>query len=83
MQFLHSVYYELAASTCFEHHLLNFRRCYTSNNWYIACVLCLLVATRIGEELVSKTPVPLQLLFVQRFLKMSKWCSKRVEAVNS
>jgi hypothetical protein len=83
MQYLHSVYYELTASTCFEHHLLIFRRRYTSNNWYTACVLCLLVATRIGEELVSPIPVPLQLLFVQRFLKMSKWCSKRVEAVNS
>jgi hypothetical protein len=26
--------------------------------WYIACVLCQVVATRIGVELVSPTPVP-------------------------
>jgi hypothetical protein len=40
MHFLYSIYYELTACTCFEHYLLNFRRCYTNNNWYIACVLC-------------------------------------------
>jgi hypothetical protein len=47
---LYSVYYELTASTCFEHSLLIFRRCCTNNNWYIACVLCRLAATRVGVE---------------------------------
>jgi hypothetical protein len=51
MHLWYSVYYELTASTCSEHYLLIFRRRYT-NNWYIACVLCLLAATRIGVELL-------------------------------
>jgi uncharacterized membrane protein len=51
MHFLYSIYCELTASTCFQHYLLIFRRRYTNNNWYIACVLCLLAATRIGVEL--------------------------------
>jgi hypothetical protein len=32
MHFLYSVYYELTASTCFEHYLLIFRRCCINNN---------------------------------------------------
>jgi hypothetical protein len=32
MHFMYSIYYELAASTCFEHYLLIFRRCWTHNN---------------------------------------------------
>jgi hypothetical protein len=53
--FWYSVYYELTASICFEHYLLIFRRRYTNNNLYVACVLlvCLLAATRIGVELVD------------------------------
>jgi hypothetical protein len=39
MHFWYSAYHELTASTCFEHYLLIFRRCYTNNTWYIACVL--------------------------------------------
>jgi hypothetical protein len=46
MHILYSVYHELTACTCFEHYLLIFSRCYTNNNWYTACVLCLLAATR-------------------------------------
>jgi hypothetical protein len=46
MQFLYSVYYELTASTYFEHYLLIFRRRCTSNSWYFACVLCRLAVTR-------------------------------------
>jgi hypothetical protein len=34
----------IKASTCFEHYLLNLRRCYTNGTWYIACVLCQLAA---------------------------------------
>jgi hypothetical protein len=48
MHFLYSFYYELTASTCFEHYLLIFRRRCRNNNWYIACVLCGLAATRNG-----------------------------------
>jgi hypothetical protein len=48
--FLYSVYHELTASICFEHYLLNFRRSCTNNNWYIACMLCLLAATTVGVE---------------------------------
>jgi hypothetical protein len=44
MHFLYSVYYELTASTCFEHYFLIFRRLCTNSTWYIACVLCLLAA---------------------------------------
>jgi hypothetical protein len=51
MHFLYSVYYELTASTCFEHYLLILRRLSKKNNWYIACVLCLLAATRVEVEL--------------------------------
>jgi hypothetical protein len=92
MHFLYSVYYELMASTCFQHHLLIFRRCCTNNSWYVACVLCLLAATRIEVELVTpilvaanihNTHTTHQLLFLQCLLKMSKWCSKHVDAVNS
>jgi hypothetical protein len=48
--FLYSVYYELTASTCFEHYLLIFRRHYI-NNWYTAYVLCRMTATRVAVEL--------------------------------
>jgi hypothetical protein len=51
MHFLYSVYYELTAFTYFEHYLLNFRRRNTNNNWYVACLLCLLAATRFEVEL--------------------------------
>jgi hypothetical protein len=47
MHFLHSVYYELTASTCFEHYFPIFRKCCTNDDWYIACVLGLLAATRV------------------------------------
>jgi hypothetical protein len=50
MHFLYSIYYELTASTCFEHYLLIFRRRCTNNNWYFVCMLCLLAATTIGME---------------------------------
>jgi hypothetical protein len=40
MHFLFSVYYELTASTCFEHYLLIIRRHCIYSNWYIVCVLC-------------------------------------------
>jgi hypothetical protein len=50
MQFLYSVCYELTASACFEYYLLIFRRRYIINNWYIACVLCLLAAARVEVE---------------------------------
>jgi hypothetical protein len=56
MHFLYSIYYELTASTCFEHYLLIFRMCCTNNSWYIAYVLCLLAATKIGVELVPLQP---------------------------
>jgi hypothetical protein len=45
MLFLYQIYYELTASTIFS------KSC-TNNTWYIACVLCLLVATRVRVELV-------------------------------
>jgi uncharacterized membrane protein len=45
----------LKGSTCFEHYLFIIRRRYTSDIWYIACVLCQLAAIRIGVELVSHT----------------------------
>jgi hypothetical protein len=44
MHFLYSIYYELTASTRFEHYLLTFRR-FCINNSYIACVLCRLANT--------------------------------------
>jgi hypothetical protein len=50
IHFLYSIYYELAASPCLEQYLLIFRRRCTNNNWYFACMLCLLVATRIGVD---------------------------------
>jgi hypothetical protein len=34
MHFLYPLYYELTASTCFEHYLLIIRRRYTNSNWY-------------------------------------------------
>jgi hypothetical protein len=87
MPFMYSVYYELTASTCFEHYLLILRRQCTKNNWYSVRMLCLLAATRIGVELVAanrhNTHAKYQLSFVQRLLKMSKECSKHVEVVNS
>jgi hypothetical protein len=54
-------------------------------------VLCLLAATRFELELTSNlvalhrhnTHAPYYLLFMQLLLKMSKQCSKHVEAVNS
>jgi hypothetical protein len=52
IHFLYSIYNELTASTYFEHYVLILRRCYT-NNCYIACMLCLLIATRIEVELQS------------------------------
>jgi hypothetical protein len=51
LQCLYSVYYELTASTCFEHYLVIFRRRCINNNWYIARVLCRLAATMVGAEL--------------------------------
>jgi hypothetical protein len=42
-------------STCSEHSLFILRRRYTSDTWYIACVLYQLAATGIGVELVSST----------------------------
>jgi hypothetical protein len=48
---LYSVYYELTTSACFKHYVLIFRRGYTNSNWCFSCVLCLLTATGIGEEL--------------------------------
>jgi hypothetical protein len=53
---LYSIYYELSASTCFEHYLLIFRRGYTNNSWYMAGMICLLVATRIGVQLFNSNP---------------------------
>jgi hypothetical protein len=35
----------------FEHYLLTFRRRCINNNWYIACMLCMLAATRVEVEL--------------------------------
>jgi hypothetical protein len=46
IHFLYSSYYELMASTYFVHCLLIFWRSCMNNNWYTACVLCLLAATR-------------------------------------
>jgi hypothetical protein len=43
----YSVCKELSASTCFEHYLLIFRRRYTNDTWYIACVLCQLAALEL------------------------------------
>jgi hypothetical protein len=56
MHILYSVYYELTASTCFKHYLLIFRRCYTNDTWYIACVLCLLAATARSIPIVFAVP---------------------------
>jgi hypothetical protein len=53
MPFLYSVYYELTASTCFEHYLLIFRMHCINNNWYIACVVCRHAGIRVGMKLVS------------------------------
>jgi hypothetical protein len=53
MCFLYSVYYELTASTCFEHYLPIFRIRCTNNNWCVAHVLCLLAAISVG---VPRTP---------------------------
>jgi hypothetical protein len=36
--FLYSVYRELTASVCYEHHLLTFRRPCTNSIWYRYCV---------------------------------------------
>jgi hypothetical protein len=63
MQFLYSIYYELTASTCFEHYLLTFRRCCTNNNWYIACVLCRLAGVLVAASRPN-THAIYQLLFV-------------------
>jgi hypothetical protein len=49
MYFLYSFYYELTASTYFEHYLFNFRRRYTSSTCCIACVLCLLAAPNLVQ----------------------------------
>jgi hypothetical protein len=69
MQFLYSVYYELTASTCFEHYLLIFTRCCTNNNWYIACVLCWLAATRVGvEPVLLRAPQRSMEHYVQLFI---------------
>jgi hypothetical protein len=51
MPFVYSIYYDVTASTCIDQYLLIFRRRYTNNNWYFACVLCLLPATTLGVEL--------------------------------
>jgi hypothetical protein len=44
MHFLYSVYYELAASTCFEHYLLIFRRRRTNSDFIVrVCYICWLL----------------------------------------
>jgi hypothetical protein len=45
MHFLFSVYYELTASTCFEHYLLIISRQCIYSSLYILCILCRLAAT--------------------------------------
>jgi hypothetical protein len=50
MHFLFPVYCEITASTCFKHYLLIFSRHCIYNNWYILCLLCRLVVSRVGEE---------------------------------
>jgi hypothetical protein len=56
MRFLYSIYYELIASTCFEHYLLIFRRRCTNNDWYTECVLpvsCYQVWSGTGDQFHS------------------------------
>jgi hypothetical protein len=61
--------------------MLIFRRRCTNNNWYIACIVHLLAAARIGVELAvpilaaanrHNTHAIYQLMFVQHLLKISK-----------
>jgi hypothetical protein len=53
MYHLYPLYYELTASTCFAHYLLIIRKRCTNSNWYTACLLCQLAATRVGVEFHS------------------------------
>jgi hypothetical protein len=59
MHFLFSVYYELTATTCFQHYLLIISRHCIYNNWYILCVLCRLASTLVvptdDEQTVLET----------------------------
>jgi hypothetical protein len=48
MHYLLSVY--LIASTCFERFLLIIRRYCIYNNWYILCILCQLVTSKVEVE---------------------------------
>jgi hypothetical protein len=54
MQFLYSVYYEVTSSVCFKHYLLILRRRYTNSSSYVAYILCMLAASRVGLELQSR-----------------------------
>jgi hypothetical protein len=80
MQFLYSVYYELAASTYFEHSFFMFRGRYTTIGILRACFVGWLLP---GLKMERTTPILVaasrhnthaiyQVLFVQRRLKMSK-----------
>jgi hypothetical protein len=78
MHFLCSVYYELTASTCFEHYLLTFRRRCINNNWCIACLLLAgcyqgwsSTSTLVAASIHNMHAI-YQLLFMQRLLKVSK-----------
>jgi hypothetical protein len=91
MHFLYSVYYELTASTCFEHYLLIFRTCCINNYWYIVCVLCWLAATP-GLEWMSLHSNPgssqqythnIPIVVYAACPEDEQECSKHVEAVNS
>jgi hypothetical protein len=42
--------------TYFEHYFANPQEVYTSNTWYIACLLCQLVATMVRVELRAMHP---------------------------
>jgi hypothetical protein len=82
MHYMFSVYCELTASTCFEHYLFIIRRHCIYNNWYIACVLCWLAASRVAASWHNTHKI-YQLLYMQCLLMMSKWCTKHVEVANS
>jgi hypothetical protein len=56
MHFLFSVYYELTASTCFEHYLLIIRKHCIDKNWYILCVLCRLSVTKVAAVVYVVPP---------------------------
>jgi hypothetical protein len=67
MHFLRSIFYELTASTCFEHNLLIFISVGCYQGW--SSTPTLVAANR------HNTHAKYQLLFVHRLLKMSKLCS--------